>query len=151
MQTKLAVIEKKTSYQVPVGKHRGVFSTGYRPKDKKRGRNNDNCVKLGFKLPALSTAVKPVMAARTYDLSKPSGSSFKDVAAILIGREVTEEELKNPYLLLKRAIGKEVDLSIVHRQLSGYADPLVCIKEIQPAGTWVKDNKGEFVDAAMGI
>ncbi len=128
-----------------------MFSNGYRPKDKKRGRNNDNCVKLEFRFPALETAAQPVVAKRTYDLSKPSGSSFKDVAAVLIGRRMTDEELENPYLVLKGAIGKKVDVSIVHRHLPGYPNPQVCIEEVQPAGTWVKDNKGEFVDVAIGI
>lgn len=128
---------KKTKYQVPEGKYRGVFSAGYRPRDKKKGRNNANCIRVEFKLPGMQNAV----VKRNYDLSKPSGKSFEDVAEVLLGRKITAEELNNPYMVLKGAVGKKVDLSITHRQLPKYSQPLVCIDEVKPAGTWIKDGK----------
>ena len=141
----------KTTYQLNKGKQRGVFANVYPPKDKKPGRDNRQHLALVFKVPAPATRDKSVEVKRNYKLDSNKDSDFMQAARALLGRDMTPEERRIPYMALKAAIGKEVDLDIVTFHDPKYPQPYVTIGGVKPAGTWVNDNKGEFVDDALGI
>ena len=152
MQTKLAVTKKKvSSYQVPEGKHRGVFAAAYPPKDKKQGRDNKRYLKLVFTVPALENDNNTFLATATYEVTDAKDSKLMKAASVLMGRDLTAGEAKIPYPVMKAAIGKEADLDVVTSRSTKHKDPYVTIADIKPAGTWVQDSNGEFVDAAVGI
>ena len=145
-------IKKTVSHVVPTGKYRGEVISIFPPKDKKPGRDNSLYLRVQFAIPSLENATTRFQAGKNYLKDINPGSELMRVASVLLGRELTAEEARLPYLALKPAIGKELELHIVTGPVTKrHPHPFSHLQDVKPAGTWLPASEAEFVDHAAGI
>ena len=130
----------KPSFNVPEGYYRAVLVEVANVLPHPWAEESDGKIRLLFNLPGVMDGVKPCRAGRNYERDVGDESPLNQVANVLLGRNLTAKELEESHYGFREAIGREVDLRIVHVKRRGYKVPYSNIQSIVPVGTWGEDD-----------
>lgn len=130
----------KPSFNVPEGFYRAALVEVANVLPHCWAEESDGKIRLLFNLPGITDGVRPCRAGSNYERDVGDENPLNQVANVLLGRNLTAQELEKSDYGFREAIGREVDLRIVHVKGRGYKVPYSKIDSIVPVGTWGEDD-----------